>query len=95
MVDIIGLAMGTEVDVVAYVTNRYFGLRSFGTEYGLFWTAILSGIAAGPLIYGINFEATGSYTIMLFVSVGMIIASVVILLFVRRYPDWEQVATGR
>ena len=42
---LIGLAAGAELDVIAFLTSRYFGMRSFGEIYGvqLMFFAVGSG----------------------------------------------------
>jgi len=58
---LVGLGMGAEVDIIAYLTSRYFGLRSFGEIYGyLFAIYTLSG-ALGPVLMAEGFDHTGSY----------------------------------
>jgi MFS family permease len=58
---LIGLGLGAEVDFIAYLTSRYFGLRAFGKIYSSIFAAFgLSG-ALGPLIMGVGFDRTGSY----------------------------------
>jgi MFS family permease len=58
---LVGLGLGAEVDFIAYLTSRYFGLRAFGKIYSLIFAAFgLSG-ALGPLIMGVGFDRTGSY----------------------------------
>src|SRR3984957_21311419 len=53
--------MGAEADIIAYLTSRYFGLRSFGVIYGfLFATFTLAG-AVGPVLMGVGFDRLGSY----------------------------------
>src|SRR2546427_6067 len=34
-VTLVGLGLGTEIDLIAFLTSRYFGQRSFGQIYGL------------------------------------------------------------
>jgi MFS family permease len=58
---LIGLSIGTEFDLLAYLTTRYFGLSSFGMVYGLMFSAFLVGTATGPLSYGASFDYFGSY----------------------------------
>jgi MFS family permease len=58
---LIGFGTGGEVDVVPYLLSRYFGLRSLSTLYGLNWTAWGLAGAAGPVLMGRVFDATGSY----------------------------------
>jgi MFS family permease len=58
---LVGLGLGAEVDIIAYLTSRYFGLRSFGEIYGSAFTAFLLAGALGPLLMGKGFDLTGSY----------------------------------
>ena len=57
----IGLTLGSEVDVVAYLASRHFGLRSFGALYGALVMALGMGTAFGPLAAGAVFDSFGSY----------------------------------
>jgi hypothetical protein len=34
---LVGLGIGAEVDIIAYLTSRYFGLRSYGAICGWIW----------------------------------------------------------
>lgn len=58
---LIGLAMGSEVDVIAYLVSRYFGLRSFGELCGYSFSLYLFGGVVGPFLMGVSFERLGSY----------------------------------
>jgi cyanate permease len=57
----VGLGMGAEVDIIANLISRYFGLRSFGEIYGSAFGAFLLAGALGPLLMGLGFDLTGSY----------------------------------
>jgi MFS family permease len=57
----IGLGLGAEVDLIAYLTSRYFGLRAFGRVYSSAFAAFALAGALGPLIMGAGFDLTGSY----------------------------------
>ena len=46
----IGLASGAEVDVIAYLTGRYFGNRHYSKIYGTFFSAYALGSGYGPAI---------------------------------------------
>jgi len=62
---LIGLGLGAEADIIAYLLGRYFGLRSFGTIFGFaFGLFVLAG-GIGPLLMGIAFDHTGSYRLAL------------------------------
>jgi MFS family permease len=57
----VGLAFGAELDIIAYLISRYFGLRALGTAFGVaFGSFVLAG-GIGPLLMGFAFDRTGSY----------------------------------
>lgn len=85
----VGLSLGAEVDLLAYLTGRYFGLRSYGTTYGMLFSAVLIGTATGPLAFGLGFDLSGSYDTILFICVGVNLLAVVLTALLGRYPDWE------
>ncbi|HEX5385634.1 MAG TPA: MFS transporter [Gemmatimonadales bacterium] len=56
-----GLALGAEVDIIAFLMSRYFGLRALGTAFGLaFGSFVLAG-GLGVFLMGAGFDRTGSY----------------------------------
>jgi MFS family permease len=62
---LVGLGMGAEADIIAYLTSRYCGLRAFGEIYGYaFATFVIAG-ALGTLLMGIGFDRTGAYVVPL------------------------------
>ena len=61
----IGLGLGAEVDIMAYLTSRYFGLRSFGAIYGVIFAGFGLAGGLGAFLMGAAFDATGSYALML------------------------------
>jgi MFS family permease len=58
----VGLAFGAEVEVIAFLVSRYFGLRSFGLVYGVGFSSFVLAGAAGTYIMGAGFDRTRSYT---------------------------------
>ncbi|MGH8608102.1 MAG: MFS transporter, partial [Gammaproteobacteria bacterium] len=58
---LVGLGLGAEVDIIAFLVGRYFGLRAFGEIYGYLFASFVLGAGVGPLIMGSGFDATGSY----------------------------------
>jgi MFS family permease len=81
---LVGLGMGAEVDIIAFLLSRYFGLRAYGTAFGFtFGSFILAG-GLGGLLMGAGFDRTGSYSLPL---IGFFAATVVALaLFTRLGP---------
>ncbi|MGE3597190.1 MAG: MFS transporter [Dehalococcoidia bacterium] len=62
---LIGVSIGAEADLLAYLASRYFGLQSFGRIYGILFSSLLLGTATGPVAYGMGYERMGSYEAML------------------------------
>lgn len=58
---LLGIGQGSENSVVAYMTSRLLGLRSFGVFFGLMFGAVTFAAGAAPLLMGYVFERTGSY----------------------------------
>jgi predicted MFS family arabinose efflux permease len=61
----IGLGLGAEVELMAYLASRYFGLRSFGAVYGLIFASFGLAAGFGAFLMGTGFDATGSYALPL------------------------------
>jgi MFS family permease len=83
---LIGLALGVEMDLLAYLTSRYFGLRSFGAIYGLLFAAMLIGVSLGPIGYGAVFEATGAYRSILAPCVALLVLAAAAAGALPRFP---------
>lgn len=58
---VIGLTLGSEIDVIVYLTTRHFGLKNFGTLYGGLLTALSIGTSVGPLVAAMVFDRFGGY----------------------------------
>jgi MFS family permease len=62
---LVGLGMGSEVELMGYLVSRYFGLRSFATAYGYAFAAFMLAGALGALLMGWGFDHFHSYTVPL------------------------------
>ncbi len=58
---LLGLGFGCEVDIMAYLITRYFGLRSFGIAFGFGFGVFVLAAGLGPAIMGMGFDYTRSY----------------------------------
>lgn len=90
---VIGLAAGTEVDAVAYLVARHFGMRSFGTIFGTISGLTLFASGLAPLSANFVFDATGSYDAALMAVIPACLATAVVFLWLGRYPHFEQSTT--
>jgi len=76
---LIGIGIGGELDLMAFLISRYFGLRFFGALYGLLTGIFYIGAKGGPFLVNVIFEKTGSYNLVLVVAaIIMPIASLMI-----------------
>ncbi len=66
---VIGLTLGSEVDVIVYLTTKHFGLKNFGTIYGGLLTALSIGTAFGPLAAAAVYDQGGSYAPFLLLTI--------------------------
>jgi predicted MFS family arabinose efflux permease len=84
-----GLTLGAEVDVIAYLASRYFGLKNFGGLFGGLVAALSLGTAFGPLAAGAVFDRFGGYEPFLVLTIILMALSSVLLASLRRAPDWS------
>ena len=88
---LIGLGLGAEIDIVAYMVARYFGVRSFSTLYGLAVFFIALAAALGASMLGIAFDAHGNYDAALFVIAACFVAAGCCYLLLGRYPSAREI----
>ncbi|MGF6931171.1 MFS family permease [Paraburkholderia sp. UCT70] len=58
---LIGIALGAEVDALAYLAFRVFGRRHLGSVYGALMVCFSVGLGCGPALFGQIFKHTGNY----------------------------------
>lgn len=68
---LIGFSIGAEIDMMTFLTTRYFGIRHFGEIYGILFASLLIGTSLGPWLFGQSFDASGSYITMLWIAAGL------------------------
>jgi MFS family permease len=83
---LIGLTVGAEVDVIAYLASRHFGLKNFGGLFGGLVAALSMGTAFGPLAAGAVFDANESYAPFLAATIVLMAASSLVLATLPRPP---------
>ncbi|MDJ0928748.1 MAG: MFS transporter, partial [Gammaproteobacteria bacterium] len=86
---LIGLSIGAEVDLLAFLTTRYFGLKQFGSVYGLMFAALLVGTSAGPVSFGAVYEFSGSYFPILVFAALLNIGASLIMALMPPYPKFR------
>jgi len=66
----IGLQQGAEVDLIAYIVSRSFGVRHYGSIYGALGVAGSLSTAASFVFFGKVHDMTGSYDLALTVGIA-------------------------
>jgi MFS family permease len=76
----IGLAVGGESDVIAYLVRRYFGMREYSRIYGTFFSFFGAGASLGPFAtsWGVA-HASGGYGTVLWYHVSLLIVTALLL----------------
>ena len=80
---LVGLAVGAEVDVLAYLTSRYFGARSFSAIYGTFYGIYTLSGGLGPLFTARLVDTGDGYPVALAVHAVLLAVAALLLL---RFP---------
>lgn len=82
-----GMAAGAEVDVTAYLTSRYFGLRFFSGIYAWYYGAYSLGAGLGPLLTAAARDNLGSYTEALYAHAALLVVAAVLLARLGPFPQ--------
>jgi MFS family permease len=83
-----GMGIGAEVDLMAFFTSRYFGLRAYGKIYGMMFAFFSLFTGVGPYLSGLSYDAYHSYTPIFMVFEGMLVVTCLLFLPLGayRYP---------
>ena len=82
-----GLALGAELDIVAYLASRYFSMARFGLVFGTLAGLITLGAGGlGPLALNSVFDHLHSYVPALWIAMPMCLVSSLMFLTMGAYP---------
>lgn len=83
---LVGIAAGAELDLLAYLTSRYFDIRSFSGIYGILYAGVAAAGASGPFIFAWVQESSNSYDLCFYLASGLLAVGGLLLLALGRYP---------
>lgn len=86
---LIGFSIGAEIDLLAFLTGRYFGLLNFGVIYGFLFASMMLGVSLGPPVFAYCFDTFGDYTAMLWLSCVILLLLVIITSRLPDFPVFE------
>jgi MFS family permease len=59
---LLGVGIGAEVDIMAFLAGRYFGLAHYGAIYGTLLALFTFGSGLGPWLIALSFDHAHNYT---------------------------------
>ena len=84
---LLGLCAGAEVDLLAFLTSRLFGLKHYAQIYGCGISAFTAGAGVGPILAGHAHDLSGTYVSALYgFAIAIVVATILIVSLGRRVP---------
>ena len=84
---LIGLTAGAELDLLAFLTSKYFGPKNYPAIFGVIIAFFTVGAGIAPPLFGAVAQANQGYTVMLQISVGLLVLSILLFLALGKYPE--------
>ncbi len=83
---LLGLGIGAEGDIMAYLTGRYFGMKHYGLIYGCILAFFTLGSGLGPWLMARAFDLYGNYTAGLIGLGAALLVAVGLVATLGAYP---------
>jgi len=87
---LIGLAAGAELDLLAFLTSKYFGAAHYPAIFGAIIAFFTVGAGIAPPLFGAVAQAYQGYTVMLSISVALLLISILLFLALGKYPASDE-----
>lgn len=91
---VLGYVTGVKLQICAYLTSRYSGMRSFGKIFGVMSSLITVASASGPALASLVFDLSGSYQPLFLASIPFSAVSAFLILTLGPYPEWHDDSPG-
>ena len=82
---LLGLGLGTEIDLIAFLVSRYMGQRAFGEIYGYCFMIFGLGSSFGRFLGGYVYDLAGSYDPALIGAAVALVMAVILVNFLGPY----------
>jgi MFS family permease len=83
------LAAGAEIDLFAYLSSRYFGLKNYGVIYGIIFMIFSVSAGIAPAVFGFSFDRYGSYDFIFSVAAILSLMGGLSMLLLGAYPQFD------
>jgi hypothetical protein len=82
---LLGLLLGAEFDVLAFLIKRYFGNVAYGKIYGVIFAVFYFGSGLGIAGLAMSRQIFGSYDTGLYLAAGVLLTCAVLVSFLPHY----------
>jgi len=83
---LLGGSLGAEVDMLAYLASRYFGLKCFSQIFATLFGLVMVSMGLGPVVFGAVYEYTGSYAAVIWAGVPACLLAMVLVVLLAPRP---------
>jgi MFS family permease len=90
---LVGMSLGAEIDLIAYLASRYFLATHYGRIFGLLYSTFLVGVAISPVIFAWLRDAVGTYSPSFLWATTFLAISTWLFATLPRFPALNRVLT--
>lgn len=83
---LIGFAAGAELDLMAFLVARYFGLRHYSKIYSILYALLAVGSGTAPMLFATVYDRTKSYEVSYLAAAALFAIGGLSVLALGRYP---------
>jgi predicted MFS family arabinose efflux permease len=83
---LLGFTAGAELDLMAFLAAKYFGVAHYPKIYGVLYAALASASGIAPALYAAIYEQSGSHQLGFQLGAAAFAVSAILVLFLGRYP---------
>jgi len=87
---LLGLSLGAEVDVVAYLAAEKFGTARYGTIFGFINAGWFLATAIGPLLISLSYDMNGNYEQVIKIGIPLFLIVSLLLYTVGKPLPFEE-----
>ena len=91
---IMGLALGAELDVIAYLTARHFGTARYGTIFGIISSLWSLAVSFGPTLANYVFDQNATYMPVFWAYIPLFLLTSLALMTLGKLPDFSKSQEG-
>ena len=86
---VLGLALGAELDILAYLVSRYFPIQNFGILFGAIGGFVTLAGSTGPMALNAVYDHTHSYQPALWALLPLCAVAALLFLTLGTYPPQD------